>query len=102
MSDRGVVDTFKGAEQTDGLLPVLQRQVVDESRDAADDPARAYGEEEGVRAMLEHGVFQWIVLSLLFRTQRRDPVGIPTIQPVRQVNELLQPAAVFDRADHKV
>ena len=90
METCAILDAFKGAEESDRLLPVIEREMIQESGDPADTLPGFHGEEERVSAVVEHGVLCRHELGLLLRTQGRHPHRVMVVKLVRQVNEILQ------------
>ena len=71
-----------------GAVPVaLLHQLVDLCRDPANRFAIAIGQEEGGAGMLEIGIVGGLEMECAFQQQRRDPIGVVTVNAEGQVME---------------
>jgi hypothetical protein len=94
----GVVLTLEPAEQAPLVVLEAVEVPIDVRADPPDCPAIAPGEEVLRFGVLEEGVLLPVQPLLDVHQQRRDPIGLVTIEPPGKLDERSQLAPVRDRS----
>src|SRR5262249_61347290 len=87
-----VLLALKPSEQAPRVVLEGVEIVVDVGADATDRSSVAVGEEVLDPGVVEERILALVEPFLLIHQQRRDPVGLVTIQPPRQLDERVQRA----------
>ncbi len=96
---RLVVDRLEEAEEPDVVLMDFVVEPIADGGDATDDLVAALGQEVLRFGVLEEGILGAGEQGLDVPTQRRDPEGVPRVEPIGQVDEALEVRSVPRRAD---